>query len=318
MLISEYGYSKEYLLFYNSSMSQTERIFYIIDLLMEKGSFRRDEVARHFEVSEKQIWRDKEYLRDRCPLPFGNLDIVYDSSIRAYVLTPDASERLIKWRADTSLSLAKSKEEGKKGLSESATVRSDASYITYKSYAKENFSPSIYERLMRALRERKKIRLSYPSSRKHPVRVVEPLRLINYGEIWYLIAAADDKLLTYSLSRIEDVELLQEEISFSDSKRLEKLLDGYGIYSDDNPPMEYVIRFYSWAIPIVSNQVWQKDQKMSLSDDGNVLELRLPISNHTELLSRILFYGDAAEPVAPEDFVSEYKKKCRNMARRYE
>ena len=111
---------------------------------------------------------------------------------------------------------------------------------------------------------------------------------------------------------------MQEEISFSDSKRLEKLLDGYGIYSDDNPPMEYVIRFYSWAIPIVSNQVWQKDQKMSLSDDGNVLELRLPISNHTELLSRILFYGDAAEPVAPEDFVSEYKKKCRNMARRYE
>ena len=305
-------------MFYNFPMSQTERIFYIIDLLMEKGKFRRDEVARHFEVSEKQIWRDKEYLRDRCPLSCGNLDIIYDSALRAYVLTPEASERLIRWRADASLSLAKDKEEGKMSATESSMVASDAAYITYKSYAKEVFSPSVYDRIMNALKSRRKIRLSYPTSKHHPLRVIEPLRLINYGEIWYLIAAVDGKLLTYSLSRIDDVEILDDDITFSDYERLESLLDGYGIYSDEKDTREYVIRFYSWAVPVVSAQMWQKDQRMILSEDGSTLELHIPISNHTELLSRVLFYGDAAEPVAPEDFVTEYRKRCIDMAKRYE
>ena len=100
--------------------------------------------------------------------------------------------------------------------------------------------------------------------------------------------------------------------------RFQKLLDGYGIYSDDNERREYVIRFYSWAIAIVSNQVWQKEQKLRLLEDGRVLEMRIPVSNHTELLSRILFYGDAAEPVSPQDFVDEYRRKCMLMAGRYE
>ena len=110
----------------------------------------------------------------------------------------------------------------------------------------------------------------------------------------------------------------RERVAFSDHERLEKLLDGYGIYSDDNERREYVIRFYSWAIAIVSNQVWQKDQKLRLLEDGRVLEMRIPVSNHTELLSRILFYGDAAEPVSPQDFVDEYRRKCMLMAGRYE
>ena len=299
-------------------MSQTERIFHILDLLMERGSFRRDEVARFFEVSEKQIWRDKEYLRDRCPLSCGNLDIIFDRKLRAYVLTPESTDALIRWRAEASLNIAKEKGEGKSSSFSSSMVLSDASYITYKSYAKENFSPSVYERIMLALKTKRRIVISYPTSKRHPTRTVEPLHLINYGEIWYLVASVDEAILTYSLSRISDVSVLDERVAFSDHERLEKLLDGYGIYSDDNERREYVIRFYSWAIAIVSNQVWQKDQKLRLLEDGRVLEMRIPVSNHTELLSRILFYGDAAEPVSPQDFVDEYRRKCMLMAGRYE
>ncbi len=305
-------------MFYTSLMSQTERIFHILDLLMERGSFRRDEVARFFEVSEKQIWRDKEYLRDRCPLSCGNLDIIFDRKLRAYVLTPESADALIRWRAESSLNIAKEKGEGKSSSFSSSMVLSDASYITYKSYAKENFSPSVYERIMLALKTKRRIVISYPTSKRHPTRTVEPLHLINYGEIWYLLAAVDGVILTYSLSRIADVTVTDIPISFSDEEKLRRLIDGYGIYSDDRNSREYVIWFYSWAIPIVSNQVWQKDQKMRLLEGGRILELSLPISNHTELMSRILFYGDAAEPRAPEDFVAEYKMKCRDMAERYE
>ncbi len=299
-------------------MSQTERIFYILDLLMERGSFTRRSVAKHFSVSEKQIWRDKEYLKYRCPLSCGNLDIVYDRALRAYTLTEESLSALTLWRASSSLSVAKESAEGNSSAVSSNLVLSDASFITYKSYAKEDFSPFVYNRIMEALKKKRKIEIYYPTSLRHPRRIVEPLRLINYGEIWYLVACIGDSLLTYSLSRIKDVRVADEGAEFTDYESLERLLDGYGIYSSRAKEERiYVLHFHSWAISIVMNQIWQKDQEISLLDGGKTLEMRLPISDHTELLSRLLFYGDAAEAIAPDDFVSEYREKCKNMARRY-
>lgn len=298
-------------------MSQTERIFYLIDLLFEKGYFKREEVAKHFEVSTKQIWRDKEYLENRCPLSCGNLDIVYDRSIRAYRLTEESKERLSLWRASESLSLAKDIENGNRPKSSISTISNDIKYIRYKSYARETFSTDVYNDILRALKENKKVKLSYTSIKNKSERIVEPLKLVNYTEIWYLIAALDGSILTFSLSRIEKVEILNEDISFNNEEALERVLSGYGIYEKACQARLYTIRFYSWAARVVSRQVWQKDQSMKFLEDGETLELTLPITNHTELLSRILFYGECAEPIAPSDFVAEYRAKCIAMGKRY-
>ena len=167
------------------------------------------------------------------------------------------------------------------------------------------------------MKQNRRIRISYKSSKGESDRVLEPLKLVNYTEIWYMLAAFNGKIQTFSLSRITGAAITDEDISFNDPDELEKVLSGYGIYHDSSEPRIYRIRFYGWAAHIVSAQVWQKDQKIK-HIDSDTIELSIPITNDTELLSRILFYGDAADPLEPEDFVLQYREKCSNMAKRYE
>lgn len=300
-------------------MSQTERVMYILDQLMEKGCFRIKDVAARYEVSLKQIRRDKNYLMERCPLACGNLDICYDPGTKSFHLTPESSRRLAAWRADESLLMARSREEDMpfRQRSSSAVISGDSGYVKYKSYAREDFKPGIYLRLMEALKNSKRVLLRYLSADR--LRLVEPLKLVNYGEIWYLAAIDVDKggkMVTFSLSRISDVLPTDEDILFSDGARLERFLDGYGIFNNDLEESEYVIHFTGWAKDIVKNQVWQKNQKIVELGDGT-LELRMPVSNDTELLSRILFYGTSAMPVSPPSFVEKYQRACIEMAGRF-
>ncbi len=301
------------------SMGQSERIFYMLDLLLEKGFFTRKEIAERYEVSTKQVWRDIEYMRSRCPIPgLPYLDIEYSRSAGGYVVSTESRARLESWRFNRVFVNAIAVE---KNLAEekllSDAVRKDLEFVRYKSYATEKVDEIVFSRLFEAMRRKKLVKLHYPTG-KVPWRTVEPLRLINYGEIWYLLATekgSKDFIFTFSVSRIEGIELLDEDVTFSDFDRLDRMSDSYGIWYSDKGDVEYVIRFTGWARDTVRNQIWQQDQKGS--DDGKVYTLVLPAASDVELLSRILFYGEFAEPVAPASFVEKYRSKVKAMAARY-
>ena len=65
-------------------MSQTERILFIDRKLRSCGNFTVKEVADYFEVSERQVKRDIEYMRDRFKAPiewnFKEKKYIYASS----------------------------------------------------------------------------------------------------------------------------------------------------------------------------------------------------------------------------------------------
>ena len=300
-------------------MAQSERLFFIIDRLLEDGIFTKRQVAERFEISEKQIQRDIEFLRERCPIQgLSNLNITFDRNRHGYVLNEDDRARLDSWRFNQVLVHAISVEKNlsdEKILSDS--VRQDLEFVRYKSYAYESFDSRIFSVLFGAMKRHHRILLHYPSWQK-PCRVIEPLRLINYGEIWYLLGPekGDDFIFTYSVSRIEKIEELDEEITFTDYEKLERMSDSYGIWYSKKGNKDYTIRFTGWAKDNVMRQIWQKDQKGEVVDDAYILTL--PCSSDVELMGRILFYGECAEPVAPPEFVEKYRKRVRAMARRYE
>lgn len=299
-------------------MGQSERLFYMIDRLLETGHFTRREVSEKFEISEKQVWRDIEFLRTRCPLQgLSSLEIIYSKKDGGYVLDPESRSRLSSWRFHQVFLNAISVERNlsdEKLLSD--TIRKDLEFVRYKSYAMECYDDEVFSRLFAAMKKRRRILMHYPQG-KVPTRVVEPLILINYGDIWYLLASdvRDDFIMTFSVSRITRVEELEEAIEFSDYPKLERVLDSYGIWYDNRGGKEYVIRFTGWARDTVSHQIWQKDQRGEFDDNGDYV-LTFTSSSDVELLSRLLFYGDAAEPLSPPEFVEKYWRKVEAMARR--
>ncbi len=301
---------------YTFSMSQSERLFYIIDKLIYRGYFTLKEITEEYEVSGRQVFRDIEYLRSRCVVSYSPLDIVYDKARRGYVISEHDKERLVKWRENTLYSLAKTKEYGI-GDESLQFLKKDLEYVTVKSYAEEPFENKLFLKLLNAARTHKRIRIIYPSG-KVKIRILEPLRLVNYAEIWYLVASSPENnyaILTFSLSRIAEVDVLDDDIVFSDRKKLDLFLSSYGIYNNDSEPVVYTIKFTSWAARIVSRQIWQKDQVGKILSDGSFI-LSLPAVSDVELLSRVLFYGSEAEPVSPPSFVEKYWDSVKRMAER--
>ena len=141
-------------------------------------------------------------------------------------------------------------------------------------------------------------------------RMIEPKRLINYNNSWY-VAAYDykrDDARTFHLSRIKEAVLKREKASH-DIKLSE---DGYGIYISDKLT-EYRIKFTGNAARIVSTQVWSPSQRLETQDDGSLV-MTIKSSSVEELVPAVLGFADEAEPLFPPSFVDEYRKRLSRMA----
>ena len=141
-------------------------------------------------------------------------------------------------------------------------------------------------------------------------RMIEPKRLINYNNSWY-VAAYDykrDDARTFHLSRIKKAVLAREKASH-DIKLSE---DGYGIYISDKLT-EYRIKFTGNAARIVSTQVWSPSQRLETQDDGSLV-MTIKSSSVEELVPAVLGFADEAEPLVPPSFVDEYRKRLSRMA----
>lgn len=299
-------------------MSQGERLFYIIDKLIYRGYFTLREVAEKYEVSGRQVARDIDYLRTRCVISSSPLELEYSPKKRGYILSEDDRKRMDKWREKTLFSLARNRDDGFEGDNASLSFLSkDLEYVTVKSYAEEPFESRFFTMLLDAARKHKRVVISYPSGNVKK-RILEPLQLVNYAEIWYLAASSPDdgyEIRTFNLSRISDVEVLDEKIVFSDREKLASFLSCYGIYNGTSESVTYTIKFTSWAARIVSKQIWQKDQSGMWMDDESYV-LSVPAVSDVELLSRVLFYGADAEPLSPLEFVRKYWDRVDQMAGR--
>ena len=47
--------------------------------------------------------------------------------------------------------------------------------------------------------------------------------------------------------------------------------------------------------------------------DDDTFELTVPATNDIELVSKVLSYGVKAEPIAPEEFVENYKNEIKTL-----
>lgn len=305
-------------------MSSAERIMRMFYELSREGGFvSKSEVIQEYNITDRQLRRDIEYIRERIlsPLfPSSDLNIVSKriEGQSYYMIEGDVKE-LEELRARSLISDAVSRS----ALDPIRAIIEDqkdpfSKYIKFLSNASELPDYTLFTKLLRAIEKKHRIELEYRRIGKEPfTTVLEPLELINYSALWYLRAynIALSSIRTYSLSRIINIKELLVDITFTEYEMLKKEDESsYGIYSSSSEPEIYTIRFKGSPAFIVANQLWHKDQTGHfISDD--VYELSLPAVNMTELLAKTLSFGENAWPIAPESFVNAYKAKVSEMAR---
>jgi len=89
----------------------------------------------------------------------------------------------------------------------------------------------------------------------------------------------------------------------------------YGIYGG-KPKYRAVLRFSNYASRWVSYEEWHPDQVGEFDAEGRFI-LKIPYSDHTELIMDILRRGHHVEVLAPADLRKEIQKEAEMTKANY-
>ena len=317
-------------------MSQTERIKYIDDEINNKGYVRIKYVAINFEVTEKTVKRDIEYLRDRLNAPikykkstnqyfysgqFRLFDFLGNKNLIFYVFLKSLLDRV----DFIPLYREKILDDISKNLSKKHLDLSDDIY--YELPAHEFPDDSILKSLIDGMSDKKQCLLEYVNiNGKESQRMIEPLKIMNYSGLWYTVSYChkSGEIRTFELSRMKSLVPTDKpyESTISDESLKEYIFESFGILKgkmDDRELINVTVRFYDKAMMIVRKQIWHKSQKVEEKKENGKrsIEFTFPVSGFEEVLGKVLQYGENAEVISPIEFrklwLNTIKKMCEKF-----
>lgn len=311
-------------------MSKLERIAYIDRRIHEHGCVSLAEVAERFEISERQIKRDIEYLRNRLDAP-----IVWDAKARRYRYEEAfqdlafADEKALLFfvfarAAARTLAYVPLAEPGPleslRALVPPA-LRGLEEAVRYELPGFEPADDELLALLLASIQDGVGIAATYRDlGGRESRRLLSPLRIVNYAGTWYCVAfdPAIKELRTFRLSRFLHAAPSTEELGDVPSASAVDAFLGasYGMFKGQGDKRAR-LRFSGRAREIVRRELWHPDQSVTEGRDdqtGPWVELDLPVSQWDEILGRLLRFGAEAEAVSPPEFRSRWLAAIDAMA----
>jgi predicted DNA-binding transcriptional regulator YafY len=315
------------------AMSHMERIFFIDREIRNNGKVTVNHVADEYEVSTRQVKRDIEYMRERlnAPLEWSHEKSGYVYA-KAFEPLQFADEKallfytFIEKISESRQYLPFISEEILKQIRRfiGRDYQPLIGRISYETGEFEEFDLTVFRTIMRAFLEKKVVKFDYQDrGGKQTRRTVEPLHLIHYDDRWYCVAWDHSRrdIRKFHFARIENAKVTDSSCSAHvPKKQLEEYVDGsFGIFKG-RKTTRAVFRFWEPVYYGARRQVWHPAQHRKEGEDparGKYVEWSVPVSDYTELIGKILRYGEAAEAVSPPDFRKAWLSSIRALYGRY-
>ncbi len=180
----------------------------------------------------------------------------------------------------------------------------------------------LIERLLIAIEDRKIAWVVYQSARAtEPVSTeVYPLVLLWHRGSLYLLAHArvDDKVKTYKLDRISDVEVTSLVFNLPDEFDVRQYLaSSFGILQGDGSVTKVRVRFDATVARYVTEKTWHTSQQCAPQSDGSLLAEFL-LGDLRELKAWLLSFGQHAEVLEPKSLRTEMRDTIYSMQQVYQ
>ncbi len=200
---------------------------------------------------------------------------------------------------------------------EAAQLRQRVRIITL---AQRSVRPRHFEQVATALAQRKRLRIAYTArgNGKATEREVSPLRLVHYRDNWYLDAWCHLRqgLRNFALDAITQVvPLAQAALEIGDAMLHSTFGPGYGIFSGGAVRWAR-LRFSPERARWVAQEQWHPEQSGKFEKSGSYL-LRLPYTDHRELIMDILKHGTHCEVLGPPSLRRVVGDEVKKMAEQY-
>jgi len=293
---------------------QINRLFEIVYLLLEKEATTAKELAEHFEVSVRTIYRDIDIL-STAGIPVytnkgkgGGISLLDNFVLDKSILSEEEQNQII-FALQSLEKLDKNSE--KKALEKmSRLFHKEARNwieIDFSNWDNENKK---FERIKQAILNRQVIEFTYFNSYgEERKRQVEPLQIWFKDKAWYIKAYCRIKqdYRIFKIARIREIEILEETFERELPKELDK--------------KPYEIKFISLELEISKEKayrVYDEFEKESITqkEDGNFI-IHVDYPENDWVYEYILSFGEYIKVIAPEYAKDIVKEKIQKMKKNY-
>lgn len=295
---------------------QMNRLFEMVYLLLDKKKLTARELAAHFEVSPRTVYRDVELLssagipiymsRGKC----GGIALLPTFILNKTVLSErEKVEILSALHALDCVSLEKTTTAIQKLSSLFGKLDSDWVEVDFSGWGDAQQESALFSSIKTAILEKKIIQIRYYGEGYSTKRVVEPLKLCFKGQGWYLYGFCRKRsdFRFFKLRRIKEFTILEE---LFDRQRPEKIFNGHNIFQDDLVNLTLILSKQ------MAYRVYDEFTKYEILSNGDFkVELQMP---RGEWIGHYLFtFGEHCEVVDPMDIRLQMKEKLQNMLGNY-
>lgn len=288
------------------------RAFEMIYLLMQRKSMTAGELAEHFEVSTRTIYRDIDEL-SAAGIPVyatkgrgGGIHLLENFILDKSLLSEEEQDEIL-----FALQSLKATNAGDgdhishrlAGLFQKSCT--DWIDIDFSHWGSSNYEKEKFKSLKQAILTKRLVCFSYFNANgETSTRKVEPMKLIFKGGNWYLQAFCLDKnsFRTFKIFRMDDVVVLAEHY-----KEREELIPELSTYWESGESVQYKLLFTER----VSYRVYDEFSKHQIkrNEDGTLL-VTTTYEKGGWLTRYLLSYGMDVTVISPE----EQREKLRNVA----
>ncbi len=319
-------------------LNRTERLFALVLLLQTRPSMTSRDLAEHFNVSRRTIFRDLRALGESgVPLTYadgGGYEILEGYQLPPLMLTAREAATLLlrpefmKLQADASLAkdadlvgmkihqvLPREIQDYVERLQEN-TVMDPYWLHRHEASVTDDEEGRWYE-LSQAVSRQYSVMMEYHVASRNEMtrRTVDPLGLVYYTDHWNLIAYDHlrDDIRNFRLEQIHSLRVLLEKFERPEGFDLAKHLAERG-ESPQNIPV--AIRFeknmYRWArsgVPAVIEEEIEEDKTVTV---------KFAFENLEYIASWLLKYGASAEVLEPAELRDRLKQKALLLVKQYD
>lgn len=295
---------------------QINRLFEMIYLLLNKEKMTAGELAQHFEVSPRTIYRDVELL-SFAGIPIymtkgrgGGISLLSDFVLNKALLTDgEKSDILSALHAVRAVSPEQVGTAVQKLSSLFGNTNADWIEVDFSGWSDTDEEASLFALLKTAILEKRKTAFHYHGSTGSAKRLVEPLKLCFKGQSWYLYAFCTlrQDYRFFKLRRMKKPELSMEHFERRAPARIMNETKGF---QDD---------FVTLTLKLskkMAYRVYDEFSQYELLPNGDFIA-HLTMPRGIWLYYYLATFGEDCEVLEPEDIRLQIKERLQKTLALY-
>jgi len=293
-------------------------------------------LAEEWEVSNKTIMRDLDYMRYQLEAP-----LEYSAKHRGYYYTEEnfklpaisikesdlfaiylAEELLVQYEGtpyfDSLNSVFKKIQDSLPDKTVLKSSQEDTRFTVFPPPS-TTIRHDVWETIFIGLRSLQRLKIKYqPPGQLPTIRKLDPYHAVRYDGDWYVIGRCHlrHEIRTFSLSRISHASLDGENFVIPDSFNFHQVTRSrFGVHWGE-AEKQVKIWFSPEAAPYVLERQWHPSQDISYSEDNSIV-LTLTVNHLRELKKWVLSWGKDALVLAPEELIRDIETEIESLSFAY-